>query len=60
MRKAISVAKKRGGPHENTIRELTIDGNGIGVGDPLTEFQGVLTGVPAFLRGGAMDSGVAR
>jgi circadian clock protein KaiC len=60
MRKAISVAKKRGGPHENTIRELTIDGNGIRVGDPLTDFQGVLTGVPSFLRGGAADSGVAR
>jgi circadian clock protein KaiC len=60
MRKALSVAKKRGGPHENTIRELTIDGNGIRVGDPLTEFQGVLTGVPSFLRSGALDPGAAR
>ncbi len=50
VRKAISVAKKRGGSHENTIRELTIDGDGIRVGVPLTEFQGVLTGVPMFLR----------
>jgi circadian clock protein KaiC len=49
VRKAISVAKKRGGSHEDTIRELTIDTRGIRVGEPLTEFQGVLTGVPAFL-----------
>jgi circadian clock protein KaiC len=55
VRKAISVAKKRGGPHENTIRELTIDGTGVRVGDPLTQFQGVLTGVPAFLRAGMSD-----
>jgi circadian clock protein KaiC len=51
VRKAISVAKKRGGSHENTIRELTIDERGVHVHDALTEFQGVLTGVPAFLRG---------
>jgi circadian clock protein KaiC len=53
VRKAISVAKKRGGSHENTIRELTIDAKGVHVHDALTEFQGVLTGVPVFLRGGS-------
>jgi circadian clock protein KaiC len=52
VRKAISVAKKRGGSHENTIRELTINHHGIHVGEPLVEFQGVLTGVPSFIRGG--------
>ncbi len=46
VRKAISVTKKRGGSHENTIRELTIDAGGVRVGDPLSKFQGVLTGVP--------------
>jgi circadian clock protein KaiC len=51
------VAKKRGGSHENSIRELTIDTSGIRVGEPLTEFQGVLTGVPSFLRDG---NGAAR
>lgn len=50
MRKAISVAKKRGGSHENSIRELTICEKGIRVGNPLSEFQGVFTGVPTFLR----------
>jgi circadian clock protein KaiC len=49
VRKAISVAKKRGGTHENTIRELIVDGHGIRVGAALADFHGVLTGVPRFL-----------
>lgn len=57
VRKAISVAKKRGGPHENAIRELTVNSDGINVGEPLSDFQGVLTGVPSFLRGEDMDGG---
>ena len=46
VRKAISVAKKRGGGHENTIRELTINSEGVKVGRALNDYQGVLTGVP--------------
>jgi circadian clock protein KaiC len=46
VRQAISVMKKRGGHHERTLRELTLDRNGIHVGRPLREFRGVLTGVP--------------
>jgi circadian clock protein KaiC len=49
IRRALSVLKKRTGVHEATIRELKISGHGIQVGDPLDEFQGVLTGVPEFL-----------
>jgi len=60
MRKAISVAKKRGGSHENSIRELKIDADGIRVGEPLAEFQGVLTGVPSFLRSGVAERGASR
>jgi circadian clock protein KaiC len=52
VRKAISVAKKRGGSHEHTIRELIIDEQGIHVTEPLVKFHGVLTGVPNFLGGG--------
>lgn len=48
VRKAISVTKKRGGGHENTIRELTIDTRGVHVGAALEAFHGVLTGVPVF------------
>jgi circadian clock protein KaiC len=49
VRRAISVMKKRTGAHENTIREFTITNNGLTVGEPLQEFQGVLRGVPTYL-----------
>ncbi|KQT19050.1 circadian clock protein KaiC [Methylobacterium sp. Leaf399] len=48
VRRAISVLKKRTGPHEDAIREFKIDTGGIRVGLPLTDFRGVLTGVPIF------------
>lgn len=47
--KAISVIKKRTGAHEDTIRELRLTSQGIQVGKELTQFQGVLTGVPSYL-----------
>lgn len=50
VRRAISVVKKRMGEHENTIREYQIGSRGITLGDPLTQFQGILRGVPT-LRG---------
>jgi circadian clock protein KaiC len=46
VNKALSVVKKRTGYHEQTIRELFIDRDGIRVGPPLDRFRGVLTGVP--------------
>jgi circadian clock protein KaiC len=49
VRKAISVLKKRSGPHELTIREFQVTNRGIRVGEPLREFQGVLTGVPDYV-----------
>ena len=50
VRRAISVFKKRSGSHENTIREVQlVSGKGIVVGEPLEAFQGVLTGVPAYV-----------
>ena len=51
VRRAISVIKKRGGPHEDTIREFTISERGLRVGSPLDKFQGVLRGVPSFVGG---------
>jgi circadian clock protein KaiC len=48
VRQAISVMKKRGGRHERTIREFSLDETGIRVGEPLREFRGVLTGVPVY------------
>jgi circadian clock protein KaiC len=51
IRRAVSVIKKRTGIHENTIRELKLTTKGIRVGEPLVNFQGVLTGVPTFSGG---------
>jgi circadian clock protein KaiC len=48
VRKAISVVKKRTGRHELTIRELRLGPKGIRLGQPLQEFQGVLTGTPTY------------
>ncbi len=48
VRKAISVIKNRGGAHEDTIRELRIDSGGIRIGEPLTNFRGVMTGTPEY------------
>lgn len=49
VRQAISMIKKRSGPHEHTIRELRLGNNAIWVGEPLTHFHGVLTGIPAIV-----------
>jgi circadian clock protein KaiC len=49
VRKAISVVKKRTGTHENSIRELRLGPDRIQVGEPLREFQGILTGVPQYV-----------
>jgi circadian clock protein KaiC len=60
VRRAISVIKKRSGPHEDTIREFRIDGQtGITVGPVLEEFQGVLRGVPNYIGKGLPPSGGA-
>ena len=48
IRKAISVLKKRVGAHEDTIREFKLSGRGLEVGEPLTDFQGVMSGVPSY------------
>jgi circadian clock protein KaiC len=52
VRRAISVFKKRTGPHEDTIREYRIGGRGITLGEPLTNFRGVLRGVPVMVGDG--------
>ena len=58
VRQAISVVKRRTGPHERTLRELHIGRDGLRVGAPLRDFEGVLTGTPRFV--GAEPSREAR
>ena len=59
VRKAISIIKKRSGAHETTIREVTMSARGVQIGKPLSDFEGVLTGVPRFVGTSSqiMDSG---
>jgi circadian clock protein KaiC len=49
VRNAISVVKKRSGPHERTLREFALGPGGVQIGEPLHHFQGVLTGVPTYI-----------
>jgi circadian clock protein KaiC len=49
VRKALSVVKNRTGAHESTIREMQITSTGVQVGQPLSQFRGVLTGTPEYL-----------
>jgi circadian clock protein KaiC len=58
VRKAISVLKKRSGPHERTIREIEFRPDGLQIGEPLDEFHGVLTGIPKLV-GSAAPEGPA-
>jgi circadian clock protein KaiC len=57
VKQAISVFKKRTGPHERTIRQLDINSSGVHVGEPLRHFRGIMTGVPQYQDaiGGARD-----
>ena len=48
LHKAVSVVKSRVTPHEFSIRQFGIGANGITVGEPLKDFEGVLTGAPAY------------
>ena len=57
VRKAISVVKKRAGPHEQTIRELSLGAAGIHVGPALVDFQGVLSGQPQLVTGSPAGAG---
>jgi circadian clock protein KaiC len=48
LHKAISVVKSRVTAHETSIRQFDLSSHGIIVGEPLTDFEGVLTGAPAY------------
>jgi circadian clock protein KaiC len=49
VRKAISVVKMRTGVHEKSIRELRIGPDRVFVGESLTAFHGVLSGIPEYV-----------
>ena len=53
VRRCIAVLKKRYGDHEHTIREMQLGATGIRIGEPLSGFSGVLTGLPHYTGGPA-------
>jgi circadian clock protein KaiC len=46
--KAVSVVKSRASRHELTIREFRLTANGVEVGEALTDFEGVMSGVASY------------
>lgn len=48
VRRALSVLKKRSGDHEHTIREFTMNDQGVVFGPPLTDFNGIFSGTPEY------------
>jgi circadian clock protein KaiC len=48
MLKAMSVAKSRTTAHEASIREFRLGEGGLQIGEPLKDFEGVLTGLPTY------------
>ena len=51
VRQAISVVKRRSGPHERSIREMRMSSGKLIIGEPLRDFVGVLTGTPEYKGG---------
>ncbi len=54
VRQAVAVVKSRTAAHERTIREFRLDGSGLHVGQALYDFDGVLSGLPAYRGKGQM------
>ena len=46
--KAVSVAKSRTTEHQGSIREFRLTSTGVEIGQPLKDFEGVLTGLPNY------------
>jgi circadian clock protein KaiC len=54
LRRAITVLKSRMSNHATTIHELQLNADGIRIGEVLTGFEGILTGLPTYRGGVAM------
>jgi circadian clock protein KaiC len=51
LRRLLAVVKVRGSNHSHELREFTIDGTGILIGEMLTNEEGLLGGRPTKKRG---------
>lgn len=55
VHKSMAVIKTRTSEHERTIREFTVGAGGIRIGQPITAFDGVLSGQPRYsMKGGEL------
>lgn len=50
LKKSIGILKKRMSDFEQTIREFRITSDGIQLGEPMKNLQGILSGVPTFVK----------
>jgi circadian clock protein KaiC len=48
IHKAISVMKKRSGAHEAAIRSFSMSNKGIEIGEALSKYRGVFSGIPNY------------
>jgi circadian clock protein KaiC len=55
MRRALTVLKMRGSAHDHDIREYTIEGRGMKVGNTFSDLTGILSGNLTLLPGGDGD-----
>ncbi len=60
LRKVVGVLKKRAGGFEHTLREFEITPNGIRVGEPMTNLDGILSGTARISDDGPGDGGGGR
>jgi circadian clock protein KaiC len=55
MRRGITILKMRGSEHEKSIREYTIDSQGMRIGPPFYDVSGILSGNPAYVGSTSVD-----
>ena len=57
LRKVLMIVKMRSGDHSKDIREYEVTSEGLRVGERLTGYRGLITGVPEPLNPGVRDGG---
>jgi circadian clock protein KaiC len=55
IRRGLTVLKMRGSLHDSNIREFTIDGRGMHIGQPFRNIAGILAGNPSLLGPGEIE-----
>jgi circadian clock protein KaiC len=49
MKRGLTVLKMRGSMHDKRIREFSIDGSGMHLGEPFHNVSGILAGAPVHM-----------